>query len=680
APAANYAGSDSFSYKASDGSLDSNVATVTLAIRGVNDNPVANADAYTVNEDGSLVVSAAGVLSNDTDVDADTLTASLVTGPSHGSLSLNTNGGFVYTPFANYFGSDTFTYKALDGQGGSSVANVQLNVQSVNDAPVFTSTPDTTFILEGVPTGANSDSVFQVTGTAGQNVKVRFDWTARKADYDNEVGIFRIDDLDGSIGNLRPGDDGYAKAALAAGRAQVIFASGKGAGARTELTLVGGGLYAFYLVQDDTTAHMRKSNPDNQLGCGPLAFFSVAEANPDGYDHLRASTDSSGALKLAWEDQSNGGDQDFDDVVMKTSGMRLPQPPSATYTYAANATDADGDVLTYSLVQAPQNATIDSKTGLVSWKPTQAGDYRFVLRADDGKGGVAEQSFDLEVATPGRVLNLHGTDCNDQIEISERDGLVRVKINNEVRAYSGITAIHVDAHGGNDQIWLKDLTIATLVEGGAGNDTIDGSGVSAAQLELRGEAGNDDLRGGADADYLVGGDGNDVLRGKAGNDWILGGAGKDTLFGDDGNDVLVGGEGDDVLKGGNGNDILVRGPGRDNLDGGTGNDRTVDYVAFMAGTVPGIPTPPVSMLDWLPVMPADTSGKSKRSDDDCCGPIDWSDSSGRKGSCGVSPYKHYAWMADFMRPTASHHSHDDRDKQSDRDLEDCMPGWKPFDR
>ena len=55
------------------------------------------------------------MLANDTDVDGDTLTAVLVTGPAHGTLTLNADGSFTYTPTANYNGTDSFTYKANDG-------------------------------------------------------------------------------------------------------------------------------------------------------------------------------------------------------------------------------------------------------------------------------------------------------------------------------------------------------------------------------------------------------------------------------------------------------------------------------------------------------------------------------------------------------------------------------------
>ena len=61
---------------------------------------------------------------NDTDIDSATLTAVVVTGPAHGTLTLNANGSFTYTPAANYNGPDSFTYKANDGTADSNVATV----------------------------------------------------------------------------------------------------------------------------------------------------------------------------------------------------------------------------------------------------------------------------------------------------------------------------------------------------------------------------------------------------------------------------------------------------------------------------------------------------------------------------------------------------------------------------
>jgi VCBS repeat-containing protein len=134
-PAADFAGSDSFTYRASDGSLNSNPVTVTITVTATNDTPAGVADAYTTAEDTVLTVPAPGVLGNDSDPDSDPLTAVLVTGPSHGSLTLNANGSFSYTPAADFAGSDSFSYRASDGTVSSSPATVTITVTPVNDAP-----------------------------------------------------------------------------------------------------------------------------------------------------------------------------------------------------------------------------------------------------------------------------------------------------------------------------------------------------------------------------------------------------------------------------------------------------------------------------------------------------------------------------------------------------------------
>jgi VCBS repeat-containing protein len=121
--------------------VDSNVATVAITINAVNDAPVAVNDSYSVNEDNMLNIAAPGVLANDTDVEGNTLTAALVTGPAFGTLTLNSNGSFTYTPNANFNGTDSFTYRANDGAANSNTATVTITVNAVNDAPV--ANPDT---------------------------------------------------------------------------------------------------------------------------------------------------------------------------------------------------------------------------------------------------------------------------------------------------------------------------------------------------------------------------------------------------------------------------------------------------------------------------------------------------------------------------------------------------------
>ncbi|QDU26079.1 hypothetical protein ETAA8_11530 [Anatilimnocola aggregata] len=135
-PIADFSGVDGFSYTVSDGSATSDVATVTLNAAPVNDTPVGVADAYTVAEDGSLDVGEGGVLANDSDVDSADLTATLATGPANGTVSFNADGTFVYTPNANFNGSDSFTYKVSDGELESGETTVSIEVTPGNDVPV----------------------------------------------------------------------------------------------------------------------------------------------------------------------------------------------------------------------------------------------------------------------------------------------------------------------------------------------------------------------------------------------------------------------------------------------------------------------------------------------------------------------------------------------------------------
>jgi len=134
-PDEGFVGEDSFTYKTRDeeGAI-SELATVTII---VNDIPEALDDEYAGTEDTLLVVAAPGVLGNDiNEEEVATLTAQLVSDVSHGELSLSSNGSFTYMPDENFFGEDSFTYKACEGSLCSEPAEVTLTIAPVNDEPV----------------------------------------------------------------------------------------------------------------------------------------------------------------------------------------------------------------------------------------------------------------------------------------------------------------------------------------------------------------------------------------------------------------------------------------------------------------------------------------------------------------------------------------------------------------
>ena len=103
-----------------------------------NQEPTAADDSYTTNEDTTLTEAAPGVLTNDEDADGDPLTADLVDDVDNGTLTLNSDGSFTYTPNANFSGSDSFTYKANDGSADSNEATVSISVTAANDTPTVT--------------------------------------------------------------------------------------------------------------------------------------------------------------------------------------------------------------------------------------------------------------------------------------------------------------------------------------------------------------------------------------------------------------------------------------------------------------------------------------------------------------------------------------------------------------
>jgi hypothetical protein len=171
-PDPGFAGQDSFAYVANDGAADSPPATVTINV--TNRLPVGQPDSYTVMHDQSLTVAATtGVLANDSDPDGDPITAVLLSGPSHGTLTLNPDGSFTYIPDPGFVGIDSFSYAPDDGTYsgddyyGASPVQVTISVTdtttvslttSLNPSPytqpvTFTATVMPAAGLSGTPTG-----------------------------------------------------------------------------------------------------------------------------------------------------------------------------------------------------------------------------------------------------------------------------------------------------------------------------------------------------------------------------------------------------------------------------------------------------------------------------------------------------------------------------------------------
>jgi VCBS repeat-containing protein len=127
-PDSGYVGEDSFTYDANDG-VGSARATVTLNVHDQNSTPVASELNFSINHNHVLGVPAArGLVANSSDADYDPLTPTLDTSPQHGSVVIDPDGGFTYTPTGGYVGGDSFTYCVSDGLATSDPATVTLDV------------------------------------------------------------------------------------------------------------------------------------------------------------------------------------------------------------------------------------------------------------------------------------------------------------------------------------------------------------------------------------------------------------------------------------------------------------------------------------------------------------------------------------------------------------------------
>ena len=132
-PNPNYNGTDSFTYTVSDGNGGSDTATVNVTITPVNDNPVAEDDNETVLQDSSNTVF--DVLSNDTDLDGDSLVISSVQYTGFG-IVVNNGNSLTYTPAIGFTGNESIVYTVSDGAGGTDSATVNVTVNEVNQNPV----------------------------------------------------------------------------------------------------------------------------------------------------------------------------------------------------------------------------------------------------------------------------------------------------------------------------------------------------------------------------------------------------------------------------------------------------------------------------------------------------------------------------------------------------------------
>jgi|GEM_PF-6131431 len=387
-PNGDYNGTDSFTYKANDGTADSQPATVNLTVTPVNDAPIATNETVTIQEDTALHGSVTA-----TDVDGDHLTYSLISGPQHGAISFNSDGTYTYTPNADYNGSDSFNFKANDGNVDSQPATVSLTITPVNDAPVATS--ETLVTKEDTPlhgsvtaTDVDGDTLTYslVNGPQHGTISFNSDGTytyTPNADY-NGGDNFTYKANDGSLSSNT-------------GSVNLTVTAVDDAPVATDEALTtkeNTALNSSVIATDVDGDHLTYSLVDGPQH-GSVAF------NSDGTFTYTPDGNYSGADSFTYKANDGSLDSQAATVnlnVAAASVTPVNEAPVATnetlttredtaFHGSVTATDVDGDSLTYSLVNGPQHGTVSfNNDGTFTYTPNA--DYNggdsFTFKASDG--------------------------------------------------------------------------------------------------------------------------------------------------------------------------------------------------------------------------------------------------------------------------------------------------------
>jgi FG-GAP repeat. len=367
-PGENFSGGDSFTYRVQDNEgAWSAPATVTITVEAVNDEPLANDDAAVTDEDTAVAID---LLANDNDVDGVLDPASLVfTQPVKGTLTDNGDGTVTYTPEADFFGTDSFTYTVADDEGGlSNSATVTVTINPINDAPVISGTP---------AVSVNQDSAYSFTPIASDvdpNTTLTFsianqpDWASFNTATGALTGTPGNDDVGDYNGIVITVSDGLLNASLPAFAITVVdINDAPQVGGSTPLARINqDGSYSFVpevVDVDGDTLTFTVNNLPQWANFDPAtgAITGTPGNNDVGtYDNIVISV-SDGTTTTVLDSFSITVANVNDPPVIVADSYELSEggllQPNANAGILANDYDIDGDNLIAVLVNGPRNAS-----------------------------------------------------------------------------------------------------------------------------------------------------------------------------------------------------------------------------------------------------------------------------------------------------------------------------------
>jgi gliding motility-associated-like protein/uncharacterized repeat protein (TIGR01451 family) len=423
-PNLNYNGTDSFTITVSDGHGGTATATVTIIVTPVNDNPVASDDSMTTPEDTSV----SGTVTA-TDVDGDLLTYSKGSDPSHGTVSVDSNGNYTYTPNADYNGTDSFTVTVSDGHGGTDTATVTITVTPVSDTPVAVDDVIITqednpisgdVSINDIPSadGVNTWSVLTGPshGTISMGTDGHYTYTPNANWYGTETITYQLCDIDSdcSVASL-------VITVSAVNDPPIAYNDTK---TTPEDTPVSGTVSATD-VDGDALTYSKGSDP---------AHGTVTINSNGTYTYTPGFTYNGTDNFTVVVSDGHGGTATATITIIVTSVNNIPTisddmkvtkediPVSGYLT----ASDLDGDVLSFSKTSNPSHGTVVLEPdGFYAYFPNK--DYNgtdsFNVMVSDGHGGYDEATVTI-IITPVNDAPV----TNDDSKITNEDTPVSGKI------------------------------------------------------------------------------------------------------------------------------------------------------------------------------------------------------------------------------------------------------------
>ena len=481
-PGRDYNGDDSFEVTVSD-SLATAISKVTIHVTAVNDDPVTSDDSQTINED----TTATGKVTA-TDIDGDSLTYAKGNDPAHGTITVNNDGDWIYTPSANWHGTDSFTVTVNEGNGGFATSTVTITVNPVNDAPT-----------------AVNDSA-----TTNEDCSVDIDVLSNDTDVDtgDSLSINSFTQPDNGTTSLVGGKIRYTPNPNWYGTDTFTYTTRDGSGAISNIATVTiivnpvndaptVGNYSSTTQEDTpTSGTVIGSDVDSSLtySLGTQASHGTVIVNPDGTWTYTPNANYNGqdSFTVIVSDGTLTATSTITITINPVNDIPVANNDSKiidedhTTTGQITATDADKDTLTYTKDTNPAHGTATVNNN-GTWTYTPEANYHgtdsFKVLVNDSNGGTAVSTVfitvnsvnDIPVAQNDTAATKEGkaTNINVLSNDSDADG-DSLTVNGVTQPVHGTATINADGtltYTPNSNWYGSDSFSYTISDGNGGTAT-----------------------------------------------------------------------------------------------------------------------------------------------------------------------------------------------------------------